>query len=291
MKLSFKNMSIYKVISLVCSVIIVISTFLNYFTYIEEGSYSLIKGFPIGGAIVIILAIFIIVGIGIQNKMLSLVSAGLELISNISFVFIIKSAKFYSNVTLGKQSGVVDDAVDSISNSMNDLFGVDISDQLQSTVNMNTSFNIGFYIILIASLIASAMLVFDFFNKSSDIKDVKKAFHNTVDRVEDTASDGIAIRLNQNWECDECGKENDRKSAFCVFCGVERPKPMKCINCGTYLEKYMLFCPKCGKKYDSKEAKQHNLETAINNGKKECKYCGNLILEDANFCGRCGKEQ
>ena len=51
----------------------------------------------------------------------------------------------------------------------------------------------------------------------------------------------------------------------------------KCPVCGTELGPDILFCPKCGNKYQEVE-------------ERICPYCGAVVPENTEFCGRCGKK-
>jgi len=98
---------------------------------------------------------------------------------------------------------------------------------------------------------------------------------------------GVAqnINLKDTKKCPKCGRDIDKTSRFCNYCGVdtqsvakqsanETPSDkVKCSNCGYEYPKNVKFCPECGDPYNP------------------CAYCGADLKDGATHCDACGKDQ
>lgn len=291
-----KEFGIGKIATMAGALLMIVGIFPNYMTGLAslegianyEGDRSLIQVSPICGVLIILTIVSIIVGLFLRKTNISLIGAGAGFLANILFTIVFKIPSVYSKIT----------GMDGISDTLG-VSGTDLyNDSMKSVINENVKCSTGFFLILIGSLIALAAILITFIKEKDGINEKIKKKTDSIS----TATTGLVNNMvnvaKGSWECESCHKENAGKSQFCVFCGQERPKPRVCPYCSTQLESHMIFCTKCGKKYDLLEATKYEEEklkeaeeAARVQGKKICKYCGSLIPIDGAFCGKCGKEQ
>ena len=95
----------------------------------------------------------------------------------------------------------------------------------------------------------------------------------------------------KNWNCPQCGRENDSENNFCGDCGTKKPetgisvvgkavpgaKRKKC--CGEFLDAGFKFCPKCGKPVDAEERDGENAVKPVDQEKTE----EQIILDPDNY--------
>lgn len=100
--------------------------------------------------------------------------------------------------------------------------------------------------------------------------------------------------------CPKCGKEIEKESVFCRFCGhylkvdkIEKASDgsNRCISCGFTLTDDAVYCPNCGEKVNRDICKsEENVDDEKNITVRKCKVCGNILDEDAIFCNECGTQ-
>jgi len=104
--------------------------------------------------------------------------------------------------------------------------------------------------------------------------------------------------------CNKCGKEINKGSKFCNFCGnkIRLPVKNKIVNDKVYIEredesddKYVWTCDYCGKEFSTEsESDTHEKECDKNPVNKKniilCSKCGTENFTEAKFCKKCGNE-
>lgn len=315
---NFKKMTLFRLVGAVMGLVIIIGTLTSYAAFEEEGEvvarFSLISSFPIGGVIMFLAALTIIAGIALGNKIISIIGAGVAFAGDIVFPFFMKTEGFYYRMlgledVAGAAKETGEDLGEVLGDVYSDAYNAEM-DAIAEGIKESFHFKIGFYLILIAAVIALAAFIIDLIRSDKGIEEkvLKQAgqakamassfaeniVDNTVSEHDENAASGakpLFKRSKEPWVCPNCKETNDGSSAFCVFCGEERPKPRACYNCGTILEDHMMFCPKCGTKYDEEKAKEKMAEKEQKSQKQTCIYCGAELPEGAAFCGKCGKTQ
>ena len=299
---NFKRITIFRMVALVGAVLMIIGVFPTYFSFEGDVSGNLIKSFTIGGIIILLAALIIVLGVAIASKVLSIIGACIGLVADVVFTFIMKTTSFYYSVS---SYGDVTEGLGDLAEDWG------LGDEVQQTIKEAFSLKVGFYLILIGAIIATAALLIDLIKGDKALEQKVLGSAGVIsDAASSAASSVMANTANEYsdnpgsihqktsvvhnakpWTCRKCGKENDGRSHFCVFCGQEKPKPKVCYNCGASLENHMMFCPNCGTQYDEEKANEMMDEASKNPQKIFCIYCGAELPEGASFCGKCGKRQ
>ncbi len=81
-------------------------------------------------------------------------------------------------------------------------------------------------------------------------------------------------KIEEVYECVECGNEVGEDDKFCNKCGAKITFLQTCPACDTEVKTEYKFCPKCGE----------DLGSVI----YECPECGAEVDEDIRFCPNCG---
>ena len=317
---NFKSMTVYRLVGTVMALAIIIGTLTPFaaFEEAEEGiSFKLIPAFPIVGIIIILAGLAIVAGVAFGKRIISIIGAGVAFAADIVIPFFLKTGSFYDRITgMGLlDSEAEQEGIEMVQGVLGDSYdGSGYNAEIESSMNEAAKemfhYKIGFYLILIASIIAIAAFVIDLIksNKKLEEKVMKQAsqaktkagsfaetiVENTVKEQNGTATFGeksIFKRSKEPWVCPNCKETNEGSAAFCVFCGETRPLPRSCYKCGTLLEDHMMFCPKCGTKYDEEKANEAQAEREQQSQETVCKYCGAKLPEGASFCGKCGRQQ
>lgn len=307
---NFKKMTLFTLVGSVMALVIITGTLTPYAS-IEGYAFKLITVFPIGGIIIILAALMIIAGVAFGKKIVSLIGSGVALITDIVIPFFMKTESFY-NALFGQIEGA--DELASAGQALGEaLLGQEAMDEINEAykeellqeIKEAFHFGVGFYLILIGSILAVAAFAIAIIkiNKAKALAGnfaegvssfAENIVENTVNEQEEEAEAGAKTFFKQSkepWVCPACNETNESTSEFCVFCGETRPKPKTCYNCGTVMEDHMMFCPKCGTKYDEEKVKEKIAEEEREAQKPVCKYCGAKLPEGASFCGKCGKQQ
>ena len=319
---NFKRITLFRIIALASAVLVIVGVFPTFAAVEGMWDISLIKGLPIGGIIVILASLTIIAGVALANKIVSIVGAGVALASDIVLSIIMKSSAFNEKIMnrlsedyLGLTPGGAPSADDlGFEGEAADTYnqGLDfVDDMIDEGIKEAFSCKIGFYLILIGAVLALAAMIIDLIKGDKAIEEkimetagsisgaASAVMANTANEYSESNHGNsprthFSIKQENPWTCKECGKENDGKSQFCVYCGNEKPGPKICYKCGALMEDHMMFCPKCGTEYDDEKAKEvieDEKTEAPEPQKHVCKYCGAELPEGALFCGKCGREQ
>lgn len=115
----------------------------------------------------------------------------------------------------------------------------------------------------------------------------------------------ILSRLKGTAICSTCGAEIPSGSVFCIKCGNKVENVISnnamCPSCGALVKIGASFCNKCGFQFSLKNNQDMLLNDRIQefpqpikkveyfSNKKNCVYCGALIVSDNKFCVSCGK--
>ena len=295
---NFKKMTLFRLTGVILAIIIIIGVFPQYAAFEEEGeslSFSLIAAFPIGGIIMILAALAIIAGVAFGKKIVSVIGAGVALVADIVIPFFLRSISFYNKIT----------GMDEFDGLISALGGddEDYKREMSEWIKEMFTYKAGFYLILIASILALAAFVIDIIrsDKGLEQKMIKQAaqaktiagnfaeniLENTMNEHEEGSvfSEASLFKHSKGpWECPECGKENEVNAIFCVFCGHSRPEPRICYQCGEFLDDHMEFCPKCGTKYDAEkvaEMREKTRDGIKDNEEPEEKAAG--IIEESEI--------
>lgn len=299
---NYKKITLFRIIALFGFVLIIVGALTPYLLYEEYYSFSLIKDFSIFGIVIIISALLILVGVSLANKMLSVIGAGLVFIENVVLAILTRTSWFAHTILdkIGVDVSNSDVGISGFSEEAQEIIkenGKEFDDMFDASVTAGISFRIGFYLILIGSIIALAALVIDLIKGDKQIEQTVKTKANMVAGM---ANHVMANTSNEYSRTNQTGfvhtpptqappaqkRSVQTRSSFTqsiqtestheptkIIIGSSNDSPWVCIKCHEVNRADYDFCVFCG------QARPQN---------RICPNCGLELEDHMTFCPRCG---